>query len=156
MKQTKTQDVAFMRLALDMAERAETEGEVPVGAVLVRDGEVIGRGWNRNIGLGDPSAHAEIMALREAGERVSNHRLLKCTLYVTLEPCVMCVGACIHARLGAVVFGAPDPKTGALGGQIDLQDAARHNHRFEARGGVLADECSALLKSFFRARRAGQ
>ena len=142
-----------MQLALEMAKRAETEGEVPVGAVLVRDGEVIGHGWNRNIGLGDPAAHAEIMALREAGGAVSNHRLVGTTLYVTLEPCVMCVGACIHARVSTVVFGAADPKTGALGGHVDLLQTARHNHRFKVRRGVLAETCSALLKEFFKARR---
>ena len=150
------QHIAFMRLALQMAERAESMGEVPVGAVLVQGGEVIGRGWNHNIGLNDPSAHAEIMALREAGLGRSNHRLVDTTLYVTLEPCAMCVGACIHARVGTVVFGAADPKTGALGGQFDLQAVARHNHAFEVIAGVLEDECAGVLKRFFRQRRGGR
>jgi tRNA(adenine34) deaminase len=143
----------FMRQALALAQRAEAQGEVPVGAVVVLDGEVIGEGWNRNIELDDPAAHAEIMALRQAGSRVGNHRLVGAELYVTLEPCMMCVGACIHARLTRVIFGASDPKTGALGGQADLQAAAHHNHAFEVQGGVLARESSEQLKRFFRERR---
>ena len=142
-----------MRLALQLAQRAEAEGEVPVGAVVVHDGRVVGQGWNRNIALGDPSAHAEILALRDAGNRLDNHRLVDTTLYVTLEPCAMCVGACIHARVATVVFGASDPKTGALGGHVDLQSLARHNHVFDVRGGVLGDACAESLKAFFRARR---
>lgn len=146
-------DARFMGLALDLAHRAEAEGEVPVGAVVVRDGEVIGRGWNRNIALNDPSAHAEILALREAGAGIGNRRLTGCTLYVTLEPCCMCAGAMIHARLARAVYGANDPKTGAAGGVFDVLSDARHNHRVEVTSGVLRDEAASLLHAFFRARR---
>ncbi len=146
-------DQAWMAEALILAKRAGLEGEVPIGAVVVRDGEIVGRGWNRNIGLNDPSAHAEIMALRDAGNTLGNHRLVGCSLYVTLEPCPMCVGAMIHARLERVVFGANDPKTGAAGGMFDLLGDPAHNHVVEVAGGCLAEECSALLKDFFRQRR---
>ncbi len=142
-----------MAEALLLAERAVLEDEVPIGAVVVRDGEIVGRGWNRNIGLNDPSAHAEIMAMRNAGKTLGNHRLVGCSLYVTLEPCPMCVGAMIHARLERVVFGADDPKTGAAGGMFDLLGDPAHNHVVEVAGGCLAEECSALLKDFFRQRR---
>ena len=142
-----------MALAFELASRAEKQGEVPVGAVIVHDGEVIGKGWNRNIGDHDPSAHAEIMALREAGRVQANHRLPACDLYVTLEPCAMCVGAMIHARIQRVVFGAADPKTGALGGNYDLQELSAHNHRLEVSGGILSDEAAEMLRSFFRRRR---
>ena len=147
-------DDVHMALALELASRAEAQGEVPVGAVVVRDGEVIGKGWNRNIGAHDPSAHAEIMALREAGLVQANHRLPGCDLYVTLEPCAMCVGAMIHARIQRVVFAAADPKTGALGGAYDLQELGRHNHRLDISAGVMRDEAAGLLRSFFRRRRA--
>ena len=146
-------DVQWMQDALAHAKKAEQEGEVPVGAVVVCEGNTIGEGWNRNIGLNDPSAHAEIMALRNAGESVQNHRLPGCTLYVTLEPCAMCVGAMIHARIDRVVFGASDPKTGALGGAFNLSEDYPHNHLLDFDGGVLAEEASTLLKLFFRARR---
>jgi tRNA(adenine34) deaminase len=142
-----------MQRALGLAARAEAEGEVPVGAVVTREGAVIGEGWNRTIGDHDPSAHAEIVALREAGRSVGNYRLTDSTLYVTLEPCCMCVGAMIHARIARLVFAAPDPKTGAVGGRFELLQSPHHNHRIEVAGGVLADEASALLRSFFRARR---
>ncbi len=142
-----------MAEALLLAKRAAPEDEVPIGAVVVRDGEIVGRGWNRNIGLNDPSAHAEIMAMRNAGKTLGNHRLVGCSLYVTLEPCPMCVGAMIHARLERVVFGADDPKTGAAGGMFDLLGDPAHNHVVEVAGGCLAEECSALLKDFFRQRR---
>jgi len=143
-----------MRRALALAERASAEGEVPVGAVLVRDDEVLGEGWNRPIGEHDPSAHAEIMALRQAGRRVRNYRLPGSTLYVTLEPCPMCAGALVHARVERVVYGAPDPKGGACGSVFDLLPSdARFNHRVECAGGVLAEECSSLLRDFFRQRR---
>ena len=142
-----------MAEALLLAQRAASEGEVPIGAVVVRDGEIIGRGWNRNIGLHDPSAHAEIMAMRDAGKAVGNHRLPNCTLYVTLEPCMMCAGAMIHARLERIVYGADDPKTGAAGGQFDLLVNPAHNHAPVVDGGCLADESSVLLKDFFRQRR---
>jgi len=140
-----------MRRALALAERASAEGEVPVGAVLVRDDEVLGEGWNRPIGEHDPSAHAEIMALRQAGRRVRNYRLPGSTLYVTLEPCPMCAGALVHARVERVVYGAPDPKGGACGSVFDLLPSdARFNHRVECAGG---EECSSLLRDFFRQRR---
>ena len=147
------QDLFWMGEALGLARQAGLEDEVPIGAVIVQDGEIVGRGWNRNIGLNDPSAHAEIMAMRDAGERLSNHRLLECSLYVTLEPCPMCVGAMIHARLKRVVFGANDPKTGAAGGMFDLLGDPAHNHKVVISGGCLAGESAALLRNFFRERR---
>jgi tRNA(adenine34) deaminase len=147
------QDEHWMSEALRLARRAAQEGEVPIGAVVVRDGKMIGRGWNRNIGLNDPSAHAEIMALREAGQDAGNHRLPGCDLYVTLEPCPMCAGAMIHARLARVIYGADDPKTGAAGGVFDLLNHPAHNHRPAVTGGCLAEESSALLRDFFRQRR---
>jgi len=142
-----------MAEALLLAQRAAGEGEVPIGAVVVRDGEIVGRGWNRNVGLRDPSAHAEIMAMRTAGKALGNHRLINCTLFVTLEPCVMCAGAMIHARLERIVYGAIDPKTGAAGGKFDLLLDPAHNHAPVVVGGCLANECSVLLKDFFRQRR---
>ncbi len=146
-------DAAFMAEALDLAGRAEQEGEVPVGAVLVRDGEVIGRGWNQTIGNADPSAHAEIQALREAGQAAGNYRLTGSTLYVTLEPCPMCAGAMVHARVGRLVFGAYDPKTGAAGSVFDLLPGQQHNHQVQVDGGCLAEDCGERLRAFFRARR---
>jgi tRNA(Arg) A34 adenosine deaminase TadA len=146
-------DAAFMAEALALARAAGAAGEVPVAALVVWDGVVIGRGHNRNIAEHDPSAHAEIVALREAGRRLRNHRLVGCTLYCTLEPCLMCVGAIIHARLARVVYAAPDPKTGAAGGCFDLLTDPRHNHRVEVVTGVGAEESAELLRSFFRARR---
>jgi len=146
-------DVLWMAEAMLLARRAGLEEEVPVGAVIVRAGEIIGRGWNRNIGLNDPSAHAAIMAMRDAGKALENHRLTECSLYVTLEPCPMCAGAMIHARLDRVVFGADDPKTGAAGGVFDLLGNPAHNHVVNVTGGCLAEESSALLKEFFRQRR---
>ncbi|MCJ0824767.1 tRNA adenosine(34) deaminase TadA [Luteimonas sp. 50] len=145
-----------MRQALALADRAEHEDdEIPVGAVLVGpDGAVLGEGWNRNISEHDPSAHAEIVALRQAGLRLGNHRLLECTLYVTLEPCAMCAMAMVHARLARVVFGAPDPKTGAAGSVFDLLADPRHNHRVQVRGGVLAKEAGTRLSGYFRRKRA--
>ncbi len=147
-------DVAFMREALALALRAAAEGEVPVGAVLVRGGTVIGTGWNRPIASHDPTAHAEICALRDAAARVGNYRLPATTLYVTLEPCPMCAGAIVHARVDRVVFGASDPRSGAAGSVFDLLPSdARFNHRTLCEGGVLAQECGELLRAFFRARR---
>ena len=146
-------DEAFMGRALEMAQRAEAAGEVPVGAVVVRDGEVVGEGWNHPIAARDPTAHAEIQALRQAGQRMGAYRLPGATLYVTLEPCPMCVGAMIHARLARLVFGAHDPKTGACGGAMDLAGHPSHNHRLEVSGGVLSEECGERLRRFFRARR---
>ena len=147
------EDQRWINEAIVLAKQAADEGEVPVGAVVVKDGKIIGRGWNQNIGLNDPTAHAEIMAMREAGNSQTNHRLPGCTLYVTLEPCVMCAGAMIHARLERIVFAATDPKTGAAGGKFDLLSNPAHNHAPTVNGGCLADECSALLKDFFRQRR---
>lgn len=148
------EDHRFMRRALALAVHArDADGEVPVGAVLVRDGEIVGEGWNRNITLADPSAHAEIGALREAGRRLRNHRIPDSTLYVTLEPCAMCAMALVHARVARVVYAATDPKTGAAGSVFDTLISERHNHRIEVQGGLLADESAALLRGFFRARR---
>lgn len=138
---------------MSLAERAEAEDEVPVGAVVVRDGKVIGEGWNRTIAQCDPAAHAEMIALREAGKHETNYRLPGCTLYVTLEPCCMCAGAMIHARLDRVVYGAHDPKTGAAGGCFQVLSDPRHNQNPEVSGGCLADECGRQLKHFFRRKR---
>ena len=143
-----------MRRALELARHArDAEHEVPVGAVLVHAGVVVGEGWNRNITLHDPTAHAEIQALRAACSKLANHRLPDATLYVTLEPCVMCAMALIHARVARVVYAASDPKTGAAGSKFDTLISAQHNHRVEVLGGVLADESALLLREFFRARR---
>jgi len=147
------QDVAGMRAALAEAQRARNTGEVPVGAVVMSGGEIIGSGHNRNVGDADPSAHAEIVALRAAAATAGNHRLPTATLYVTLEPCVMCVGAIAQARVARVVFGAYDKKAGALGSMIDLGDSRALNHRFEINGGLLSEECAVLLKDFFEERR---
>ncbi|MGP1664453.1 MAG: tRNA adenosine(34) deaminase TadA [Rhodanobacter sp.] len=147
-------DSAYMRRALQLAAHArDAEGEVPVGAVLVQHGDIIGLGWNRNITLHDPTAHAEVMAMRAAGEKLANHRLSGATLYVTLEPCSMCAMAMIHARLARVVYAATDPKTGAAGSMFDTLIDARHNHHIEVVGGLLAEESADMLRSFFRARR---
>lgn len=146
-------DADYMNMALELARQAAALGEVPVGAVVVRDDEVIGRGFNRPIGGHDPSAHAEIAALRDAGQQVGNYRLPGATLYVTLEPCTMCIGAMFHARIARVVFGARDPKTGAAGSVLDLFAESRLNHHASVEGGVLATECGAVLSSFFAARR---
>ena len=144
-----------MRHALALADRAEREDdEIPVGAVLVdATGNPVGEGWNRNIGEHDPAAHAEIVAMREAGRALANHRLPGCTLYVTLEPCAMCAMAMVHARVARVVFGASDPKTGAAGSVFDLLADPRHNHRVEVFGGVLGDEAGRRLTNWFRRRR---
>ena len=147
-------DTAFMQLALEQAQQAWNLGEVPVGAVVVKDGEVIAVGCNQPIGRHDPTAHAEIVALRAAAEKLGNYRLPGCELYVTLEPCVMCSGAMMHARLAKVVFGAADPKTGACGSVLNLFGQEQLNHHTEIVGGVMAEECGAMLKNFFAARRA--
>lgn len=149
-------DLQRMRQALRLAECAVTNGEVPVGALVVRDGEVIGEGFNQPIGRHDPSAHAEMVALRAASRAVGNYRLPNTTLYVTLEPCVMCVGAIFHARVARVVFGASDAKSGACGSVMNLFSEPRFNHHATVSGGVLADECVDLLRSFFAARRHRQ
>ena len=146
-------DIDFMRAALELAQQAQVIGEVPVGAVVVKAGVIIGRGYNRSITTMDPTAHAEVMAMRDAGQKVSNYRLLDCTLYVTLEPCVMCIGALFHARISRLVYAATDPKTGVCGSVIDLPAETRLNHHMQVNGGVLADEASAMLKQFFAARR---
>jgi tRNA(adenine34) deaminase len=147
-------DTDYMRLALDLARQAAQSGEVPVGAIVVKDGEIIGRGCNSPISRHDPSAHAEMLALRDAAQRVGNYRLVGCELFVTLEPCIMCVGALFHARIARVVYGASDPKTGAAGSVLNLFDEARLNHHAEVSGGVLAAECGQVLSEFFAARRA--
>ena len=147
-------DLLFMREAIALAVEAETLGEVPVGALVVKDGVVIGRGFNAPIRSNDPTAHAEVRALREAAARLGNYRLTGCTLYTTLEPCAMCAGAILHARLDRLVFGAPDPKTGACGSVVDLFAVDRLNHHAQVVSGVLADECSAALRRFFAAKRA--
>lgn len=151
--QTPEDDERFMREALALAQAARDAGEVPVGAVVVRDGAVVGRGHNRPIGSHDPTAHAEIAALRDAGAATGNYRLDGCTLYVSLEPCSMCAGAMLHARLARVVWGAKDPKTGAAGSVLDLFGHPQINHHTQSQGGVLADECGALLSDFFAQRR---
>ncbi|UCE88183.1 MAG: tRNA adenosine(34) deaminase TadA [Pseudomonadota bacterium] len=146
-------DVSWMENALELARRAQEEGEVPVGAVLVRSDTVIGEGWNRPISQHDPSAHAEIIALRDAALREGNYRLVDSTLYVTLEPCVMCAGALIHARVARVVYGARDPKGGAAGSVFDVLNTDRLNHQVDVTDGVLAEESAVLLQEFFKARR---
>lgn len=148
------EDERFMRRALQLAGHArDAENEVPVGAIVVLNGEIIGLGWNRNITLNDPTAHAEIQAIRAAGEKIGNYRLVGATLYVTLEPCAMCSMALVHARVGRVVYGATDPKTGAAGSVFDTLISERHNHRIQVDGGLLAEESSAMLREFFRSRR---
>lgn len=143
-----------MRAALEEARRAWAEGEVPVGAVVVKDGEIIARGYNQPIGRHDPTAHAEIVAMRAAAEALGNYRLPGCELYVTLEPCVMCSGAMMHARLSKIIFGATDPKTGACGSVVNVFESEQLNHHAEVTGGLLADDCGQVLKDFFAERRA--
>ncbi len=150
-----TADERWMGVALDLAREAERRGEVPVGAVVVRDGVVVGRGGNAPVAAHDPTAHAEIAALRDAARTLANYRLPGCELFVTLEPCAMCAGAIFHARIARVVFGAHDPKSGACGSVVDLFGETRLNHHAVVRGGVRAAECAALLSAFFAARRAG-
>lgn len=149
-----TPDAIFMRECLDLARRAAGLGEVPVGAVVVQEGRIVGRGYNAPIGRHDPTAHAEIQAMREAAATLGNYRLIGCTLYVTLEPCVMCAGAIIHARIARVVYGAPDPKTGACGSVVNLFAETRLNHHATVEGGLMAEECGVMLSEFFRGRRA--
>jgi tRNA(adenine34) deaminase len=146
-------DEGYMREALALAEQAAAAGEVPVGAVVVREGAILGRGYNQPITSADPTAHAEIVALRDAARGIGNYRLAGCVLYVTLEPCAMCAGAIMHARITRVVYGADDPKTGACGSVVNLFAEPRLNHHTEAKGGVLAEQASNLLQAFFSERR---
>ncbi|QDC43797.1 tRNA adenosine(34) deaminase TadA [Methylophilus medardicus] len=147
------QDEDFMRLAMAMANEAASLGEVPVGAIVVKDGQVIGQGRNAPISLNDPTAHAEIQAMRAAAQLLGNYRLVDCTLYVTLEPCAMCSGAIQHARIARLVYGASDPKTGCCGSVVNLMAEQKLNHHCTVSGGILATECGALLSDFFRQRR---
>jgi tRNA(adenine34) deaminase len=149
-------DEDFMHAALELAQQAAISGEVPVGAVVVKHGEIIGRGSNAPISRHDPSAHAEMLALRDAALRIGNYRLVDCELYVTLEPCLMCAGAIFHARIARVIYGAPDPKTGAAGSVLNLFEEQRLNHHASVHGGVLAAECGEVLSQFFASRRAQQ
>lgn len=146
-------DNDYMQIALDLAQQAATAGEVPVGAIVVKNGEIIGRGSNAPITTHDPTAHAEIRAMRDAARYLGNYRLVDCTLYVTLEPCAMCSGAIQHARIGKLIYGASDPKTGACGSVINLMAESRLNHHTEVTGGILAAECGTMLSAFFSARR---
>ncbi len=147
------EDEGFMREALALARQATIRGEVPVGAIVVRDSEIVGRGLNCPISENDPTGHAEVRALRDAAQRLGNYRLPGCTLYVTIEPCAMCAGAIFHARIARVVYGAPDSKTGALGSVVNLAAEPRLNHHASVEGGVLAEECAGLLQAFFTERR---
>ena len=147
-------DERWMEEALRAAQRALEAGEVPVGAVVIHEGKVVGRGFNRNITDSDPTAHAEVVALREAGAAIGNHRLGDCDLFVTIEPCPMCAGALVHARIRRLVYGADDPKAGAVHSAMQVLNHPSANHKIEVRGGVLAGKCAELLQDFFRARRA--
>ena len=146
-------DIAFMQQALQLAKQAGEAGEVPVGAIVVKDNVIIGHGSNAPISANDPTAHAEIVAMRDAAQHLGNYRLVDCTLYVTLEPCAMCSGAIQHARIARLVYGASDPKTGACGSVINLMDEPKLNHHTEVTQGILANECGSLLSEFFAARR---
>jgi tRNA(adenine34) deaminase len=146
-------DAAWMELALEQAVLAAAEGEVPVGALVIKDGEIVGRGHNRNLLDDDPTAHAEIVALRQAAARLGNHRLTGCTVVATIEPCSMCAGALIHARIARLVYGASDPKAGAAGSVLQVINHPGLNHRMEVTAGVLAEKCSAVLQDFFRQKR---
>src|SRR5215475_8556487 len=147
-------DAAWMRLALEEARLAAEAGEVPVGALVIKDGEIVGRGHNRNLLDHDPTAHAEIVALRNAAEHLGNHRLSGCTVYATIEPCSMCAGALIHARVSRLVYGASDPKAGAAGSALQVLNHPNLNHTMEVTAGVMALECSEVLQEFFRSKRA--
>jgi tRNA(adenine34) deaminase len=149
-----TSDDMFMRRAIVLAEQAAAVGEVPVGALVVKDGEIIAEGYNQPITSCDPTGHAEIIAMRNACAVLGNYRLSGCDLYVTIEPCTMCVGAMIHGRIGRIVFGAPEPRAGALQSQLRLMDENHYNHSIEWQGGVLAEECGEIISSFFRRKRA--
>lgn len=146
----------FMQRALELAAEAEKEGEVPVGAVLVKDGQIIGEGWNRPIVSHDPTAHAEVVAMRNAAESDQNYRLTGSTMYVTIEPCTMCVGAMIHARVAEVIFGAVEPRAGAVCSHLKLLENDHYNHRISWQGGVLAEQCREIISGFFRKKRNAQ
>ncbi|MGA8868735.1 MAG: tRNA adenosine(34) deaminase TadA [Candidatus Sulfotelmatobacter sp.] len=150
---TTAPDELWMEEALRDAQRALESGEVPVGAVVVCDGKIVGRGWNRNIAASDPTAHAEIVAMRQAGTTLGNHRLEGCDLFATIEPCAMCAGALVHARIKRLVYGADDPKAGAVHSVLQVLNHPQLNHRLEVRSGVLAGRCAELLQTFFRRRR---
>ncbi|MEO2268413.1 tRNA adenosine(34) deaminase TadA [Pseudoalteromonas pernae] len=150
---TKFDDQYWMQKALECAQRAEAIDEIPVGAVLVKDDELIAEGWNQSITLNDPSAHAEMMAIRDAGKALNNYRLIDCTLYVTLEPCSMCAGLLVHSRIKRLVFGATDLKTGSAGSIMNLVQEPRLNHQLEVTSGVLAEQCAEQLSAFFKRRR---
>jgi len=149
-------DADYMRFALELASQAQAAGEVPVGAVVVKNGEIVGRGFNAPISRHDPSAHAEMLAMRDAAQRLGNYRLVGCELFVTLEPCLMCAGAIMHARIARVVYGARDLKTGACGSVLNAFAEPRLNHHAEVQGGVLGEECGLMLSQFFAMRRAQQ
>lgn len=146
-------DAAWMELALEQARMAEAAGEVPVGALVIKDGEIIGRGHNRNLLDNDPTAHAEIVALRQAAAHLGNHRLTGCAIYATIEPCSMCAGALIHARISRLVYGASDVKAGAAGSALQVLNHPRLNHKMEVTAGILGDRCSEMLQDFFRRKR---
>lgn len=150
------QDKDWLNHALQLANVAAKQGEVPVGAVLVKEARLIAEGWNQPIGLHDPSAHAEMIALRQGAKHLQNYRLTGCTLYVTLEPCAMCAGAMIHARIERLVFGAYDPKAGAISSIFKIADTSALNHRIAWQGGIMADQCGELLQNFFKERRKGE
>ncbi len=150
------QDIYWMQYAIELAARAEAAGEVPVGAVLVKDGQVLGEGWNLSISCHDPTAHAEMQAIRQSGQVLQNYRMLDCTLYVTLEPCAMCAGALVHSRVKRLVYGATDLKAGACGSVFDIVRHPQLNHQLDVCAGVLAEDCATQLSAFFRKRRAEQ
>jgi tRNA(adenine34) deaminase len=152
-EESESLDLFWMQRALELAQQAQALGEVPIGAVLVKDDQIIGEGYNAPIGHHDPTAHAEIMAVRDAAQRIGNYRLLNTTLYVTIEPCVMCAGALVHARVREVVYGATEPRTGAMGSVFDILQSGKLNHRVQIRGGVMAEECAAIMQQFFKQRR---
>ena len=151
-----TPDLQWMQCAVELAKKAEAQDEVPIGAVIVLDNQIIGEGWNQPISSDDPTAHAEIMALRDAGEKIGNYRLPNATIYVTLEPCTMCAGAIIHARLSRLVYAADDPKTGACGSVFNLLQTEELNHKVDIEKGVMEEECQSLIRSFFKEKRAIQ
>ncbi|MGY5799523.1 tRNA adenosine(34) deaminase TadA [Rheinheimera faecalis] len=153
---TAEDDLHWMQYALQLADKAEQSGEIPVGAVLVKEGVVLGEGWNQSIQLNDPSAHAEMIAIRQAAEKIGNYRLIDCTLYVTLEPCAMCAGLLVHSRVKRLVFGAKDAKTGAAGSVLDIVRHPVLNHQLDVLDGPLAQQCADKLSEFFRRRRAEQ